>query len=82
MAAELDRIEAELAELEARQEAWQPEVVAVGGVILTIAVDGSLRIERGYVRADDEPVAPAQDVRRRKVRRQRTGRPRQRAAAP
>ena len=57
VAAELDRIEAELAEL----EAWQPEVVAVGGVILTIAVDGSLRIEPGYVRANDEPVAPAQD---------------------
>ncbi len=47
--AELDRIEAELAELEAREEAWQPDDVAIGGVILTIAVDGSLRIDRGYV---------------------------------
>ena len=65
VAAELDRIEAELAELEAREEAWQPEDVAIGGVILTIAVDGSLRIDRGYVRAEDEPkpepVTPAQD---------------------
>jgi ParB family chromosome partitioning protein len=55
LAAELDRIEAELAELEAREEAWQSKDVAIGGVILTIAVDGSLRIERGFVRAEDEP---------------------------
>jgi ParB family chromosome partitioning protein len=65
VAAELDRIEAELAELEAREEAWQPEDVAIGGVILTIAVDGSLRIDRGYVRAEDEPkpepITPAED---------------------
>jgi ParB family chromosome partitioning protein len=65
VAAELDRIEAELAELEAREEAWQPEDMAIGGVILTIAVDGSLRIERGYGRAEDEPepepVTPVQD---------------------
>ena len=65
VAAELDRIEAELAGLEAREEAWQPEDVAIGGVILTIAVDGSLRIDRGYVRAEDEPkpepVTPAED---------------------
>ena len=65
VAAELDRIEAELTELEAREEAWQPEDVAIGGVILTIAVDGGLRIDRGYVRAEDEPkpepVTPAQD---------------------
>lgn len=65
VAAELDRIEAALAELEAREEAWQPADVAIGGVILTIAVDGSLRIDRGYVRTEDEPkaepVTPAHD---------------------
>ena len=65
VAAELDRIEAELSELEAREEAWQPKDVAIGGVILTIAVDGSLRIDRGYVRVQDEPkpepVTPAED---------------------
>ena len=57
VAAELDRIEAELAMFEAKEEAWQPEDVAMGGVILTIAVDGSLRIDRGYVRTEDEPTA-------------------------
>ena len=56
VAAELDRIETELAGFEAKEEAWQPEHVAIGGVILTIAVDGSLRIDRGYVRAADEPM--------------------------
>ena len=55
VAAELDRIESEFAELEAGEEVWQPAHVAIGGVILTIAVDGSLRIDRGYVRPEDEP---------------------------
>ena len=59
------RLEAELAVLEAREEAWQTEDVVTGGVILTIAVDGNLRIDRGYVRAEDEPKpepnTPAED---------------------
>jgi len=55
VAAELDRIEAELASLEAKEEAWQPEDVAIAGVALTLAADGGLRAERGYVRAEDEP---------------------------
>lgn len=67
VAGELDRIEAELADLEAREQAWQSQDVAIGGVILTIAVNGSLRIERGYVRSEDEPtlgpVTPAQEDR-------------------
>ena len=57
VAGELDRIEAELADLEAREQAWQYQDVAIGGVILTIAVNGSLRIERGYVRSEDEPTS-------------------------
>ena len=55
VAVELDRIEAELAALDAKEEAWQPEDVAIAGVMLTLAADGSLRAERGYVRAEDEP---------------------------
>ncbi len=55
VAAELERIEAELAALEAKREAWQAEDVAMAGVVLTLAADGSLRTERGYVRAEDEP---------------------------
>lgn len=30
--------------------------VAIGGIILIIDADGSLRIDRGYVRREDEPV--------------------------
>ncbi len=55
VAAELERIEAELAALEAKEEVWQPEDVAVAGVVLALVADGSLRAERGYVRAEDEP---------------------------
>ena len=54
VAAELDRIEAELAALDAQQEAFRPEDMARAGVVVTLAVDGSLRVERGYVRPEDE----------------------------
>ena len=47
VAAELDAIEAELAALEAREDVWTPADVAVAGVVLTLAGDGSLRVERG-----------------------------------
>jgi len=55
VAAELDRIEAELAALEAREDVWTPGDVAVAGAVLTLALDGSLRVERGFVRPEDEP---------------------------
>ena len=53
-AAELARIEAELAALEAKQDVYRAEDVARAGVVITLAVDGSLRIERGFVRPGDE----------------------------
>jgi len=55
VAAELDAIEAELAALEAREDVWQPGGLAVAGAVLTLALDGSLRVERGFVRSEDEP---------------------------
>ena len=55
VAAELDAIEAELAALEAREDVWTPADVAVAGAVLTLAGDGSLRVERGFVRPEDEP---------------------------
>ncbi len=65
VAAELDRIEAELAALEAREQAWRPEDLAIAGAVLTLAGDGTLRVERGFVRPQDEPkpepVAPDVD---------------------
>lgn len=63
VAAELDAIEAELAALEARDDVWTPADVAVAGAVLTLALDGSLRVERGFVRPEDEPkpASPAAD---------------------
>lgn len=58
VATELDRIEAELATLDAKEEVFRPEDVAVAGVVITLALDGSPRIERGFVRPEDEPVTP------------------------
>ena len=55
VAAELDAIEAELAALEAREDVWTSAEVAVAGAVLTLALDGSLRVERGFVRPEDEP---------------------------
>ena len=65
VAAELDRIDAELAALGDKQDVFRPEDVARAGVVVTLAADGSLRIERGYVRpeaeAQPEPVTPDED---------------------
>ncbi|WP_420608242.1 ParB/RepB/Spo0J family partition protein [Novosphingopyxis sp.] len=65
VAAELDRIDAELAALGDKQDVFRPEDVARAGVVVTLAADGSLRIERGYVRPEDEaqpePVTPDED---------------------
>ena len=62
VAAELDRIDAELAALGDKQDVFRPEDVARAGVVVTLAADGGLRIERGYVRPEDEaqpePVTP------------------------
>ncbi len=66
VAAELDAIEAELAALEAREDVWTPADVAVAGAVLTLVLDGSLRVERGFVRPEDEPkpepASPAADA--------------------
>ncbi|WP_376100908.1 hypothetical protein ACE7GA_26710 (plasmid) [Roseomonas sp. CCTCC AB2023176] len=55
IAAEFDGIEAELAALEHREEAWRPEDVALAGCVLTLAGDGRLSVTRGLVRPEDEP---------------------------
>ncbi|MCK8788154.1 ParB/RepB/Spo0J family partition protein [Roseomonas sp. NAR14] len=61
VAAELDRIEAELDALDARERAFQPEDMAVAGAVVTLASDGTLRVERGYVRPEDEPKPDADE---------------------
>lgn len=55
VAGELDAIAAELAALDARERRYRPEDVALAGAVVTLAGDGTVRVERGYVRPEDEP---------------------------
>jgi ParB family chromosome partitioning protein len=51
----LGEIEAALAAFEERPVVYDPVDVARAGVFVSIERDGELRIERGYVRPEDEP---------------------------
>jgi ParB family transcriptional regulator, chromosome partitioning protein len=55
--ARLEEIEAELASYEGRPVNYHPAEVARAGVFVSISRDGTLRVERGYVRPEDEPPA-------------------------
>ncbi|MFG1303022.1 ParB/RepB/Spo0J family partition protein [Xanthobacter autotrophicus] len=65
-----DNVDARLGELEVELEAWEdrllafdPSDIARAGVFVSIAHDGSLRVERGYVRPEDEtPTEPEADL--------------------
>ena len=54
-------IDAEIGALVERPLTFDPEEVARAGVFMSIEVDGSLCIERGYVRPEDEPVVASED---------------------
>jgi ParB family transcriptional regulator, chromosome partitioning protein len=56
----LGEIETALAAFEARAIVYDPTEIARAGVFVSIDADGDLRIERGYVRPEDE--APAEPV--------------------
>jgi ParB family chromosome partitioning protein len=53
----LGEIEATLAALDERSVKYDPAEVARAGAFVSIDGAGTLRVERGYVRAEDEPVA-------------------------
>jgi ParB family chromosome partitioning protein len=56
--ARLGEIETALGEFEDRPVVYDPSEIARAGVFVSIGTDGSLHIERGYVRPEDEePVA-------------------------
>lgn len=55
--ARLTEIDAELTTLNCRPVVFDPEEQARAGVFVSLAHDGRLRIDRGYVRPEDEPVA-------------------------
>jgi ParB family chromosome partitioning protein len=52
-AEQLGRIEAAIEALNC--EEYKPRDIALAGAFVTLANDGSVRIERGFVRAEDEP---------------------------
>jgi hypothetical protein len=57
VAARLDRIEAAVAAL--GREEYAARDLKLAGAFVTLAHDGSVRIERGFVRAEDEPKSKA-----------------------
>ncbi|MGK9171544.1 ParB/RepB/Spo0J family partition protein [Inquilinus limosus] len=55
VAARLDALNAEIERLSAQQHAYDPDVIARGGAYVVLSHDGATRIERGFVRPEDEP---------------------------
>jgi len=53
----LDAINVEIGKLADRPLVFEPADVAIAGVFVSIERDGSLCVERGYVRPEDEPAA-------------------------
>lgn len=59
--AQAGTLEAEIERLQALGYGYTPEEVARGGVIVSLAHDASVRIERGLIRAEDEVPEPDAD---------------------
>ena len=55
--ARLEGLEAEIDRVAEGQRSFAPEVMARGGVLVTLDPDGRARIERGFVRPEDEAEA-------------------------
>ncbi|PBB65869.1 chromosome partitioning protein ParB [Mesorhizobium sp. WSM4312] len=51
-------LETEMERVDALRHAYDPEVVERGGVFVVLSHDGTARIERGFIRAEDELPAP------------------------
>ncbi|WP_316162846.1 ParB/RepB/Spo0J family partition protein [Bradyrhizobium sp. SZCCHNRI20481] len=47
-------LEAEIDRLEAKRQAYDPDDIARGGAFVILSHDGDLRIERGFIRPEDE----------------------------
>lgn len=59
--ARLDAIDAELGALVDRPSRYEPEEQAIAGAFVSIDRDGSVRVERGFVKPEDEPVEDGAD---------------------
>ncbi|RCS25776.1 ParB/RepB/Spo0J family partition protein [Phyllobacterium salinisoli] len=51
-------LEAEIERIDAKRHAYDPDEIARGGVFVVVAHDGETRIERGFIRAEDEAPEP------------------------
>jgi ParB family chromosome partitioning protein len=56
--ARFGELEAEIERLEAKRQAYDPEHIARGGAFVILNHDGSVRIERGFIRTEDEKPQP------------------------
>ncbi len=61
IAARLDALNAEIERLSAQRHAYDPDVIARGGVHVVLGHDGAARIERGFVRPEDEAQTESED---------------------
>lgn len=59
----LEELGIELDGLNERPYVFDPEDVARGGVFISLSANGELKIERGFVRPEDEPMIEADDHR-------------------
>ncbi|WP_313195192.1 ParB/RepB/Spo0J family partition protein [Shinella zoogloeoides] len=59
--ARLDDLDAQLAALNERPYVLDPDDVARGGAFISLAGNGELKIDRGFVRPEDEPVVEAEE---------------------
>ncbi|MFT3968274.1 MAG: ParB/RepB/Spo0J family partition protein [Sphingobium sp.] len=53
--AKVKALDAEIDAIEQKQYAYDPEVTARGGLFVCLGSNGAARIERGFVKAEDEP---------------------------
>lgn len=51
----LDELEAEIEQLDDRQEVWTPETLAISGAVVKLGHDGRVDVERGLARDEDVP---------------------------
>lgn len=57
------KLEAEIERIEALRHAYDPDIVSRGGVFVVLSHDGASRIERGFIRAEDEQARPEAETR-------------------
>ncbi|TGT46301.1 ParB/Srx family N-terminal domain-containing protein [Mesorhizobium sp. M8A.F.Ca.ET.165.01.1.1] len=57
------KLEAEIERIDALRHAFDPDIVSRGGVFVVLSHDGAARIERGFIRAEDEQAGPEAETR-------------------